>query len=184
MTFQTQVTESSRLDLVPLTKLIGYVIDRHHVYARRRLADIHALLSLLPHADEGTHPVLSRLRGLFEVLRQELLLHMEREEVSIFPRVIRADTTSRHDDPQAAREQSHVSDAVRMLTQEHGELCGILSEIRAATDDYDPQGEGRGSYGPLYRALGELEADLSEHLHLEDNVLFPRAVEEERRRRG
>lgn len=172
----TRVTEMYELDFMPLTKLIGYVIDKHHVYARRQVAGIGALLAELSGAHETGSPELSRVRNLFKVLRQELLLHMEKEEVSIFPRIIRTEAASRPDDTQAPPEPSPMRDAVRMLLHDHDELCGLLDEMRAATNDYTPPRGGGERYVTLYQALRELETDLLEHIHLEDTLLLPRAL--------
>jgi regulator of cell morphogenesis and NO signaling len=169
------IAEPCRLDTVPLTKLIGYVIDKYHVYARRQLAAVRTLLAGLSEAEEKRHPGLSRVRDLFKNLRQELLFHMEKEEVSIFPRIIRAETEVGPDDAQAPPEQTSMRDSVEMLLHEHDELCGLLDEIRVATNDYTPPGDGSENHRTLFQALRELEADLLEHIHLEDSILFPRA---------
>jgi regulator of cell morphogenesis and NO signaling len=170
------IVEPCRLDTVPLTKLIGYVIDKHHVYARRQVAAVRALLAGLSEVQEESHPGLSRVRELFKNLRQELLFHMEKEEVSIFPRIIRAESEVGPDDSQAPPEQNPMRDSVDMLLHEHDELCGLLDEIRVATNDYTPPSDGSENHRTLYQALRELEADLLEHIHLEDSLLFPRAL--------
>lgn len=171
-------------DHVPVTKLIGYVIDRHHVYARRQAALIQALLTEPTEAQEKSHPELARVRDLFKVLRQELLFHMDKEEVSVFPSVIRAEAAAFPDDPRPVADPGAVGDDVSMLQHEHDDLCGLLDQIRAATNDYTPSGDACESLRTLYRALRELEEDLLQHICFEDNVLFPRALRAERRGRA
>jgi regulator of cell morphogenesis and NO signaling len=177
------IAEPCRLDTVPVTKLIGYVIDKHHVYARRQVAAVRAALAGLSEAQEESDPRLSSVRDLFKNLRQELLFHMEKEEVSIFPRIIRAESEVGPDDAQSPPEQNPMRDSVDMLLHEHDELCGLLDEIRVATNDYTPPSDGSENHRTLYRALRELEADLLEHIHLEDSLLFPRALGTRRRGR-
>lgn len=177
---EAQIAEPCRLDLVPLTRLIGYLIDKHHVYARRQLAAIGALLAELSGAREESRTELARVRGIFKVLRQELLFHMEKEEVSLFPHIIRTETTATGGEPQTAPYFGPMRDPVRMLMREHDELCAMLDEIRAATNDYTPPGDGCASYSVLCQALRDLEFDLLQLIHLEDNVLFPRALKLER----
>lgn len=176
-----QTAGPCRLDLISLTKLIGYVIDKHHVYARRQVARIDTLLAELSGAHETSNPELSRVRSLFKVLRQELLFHMAKEEVSIFPRIIRTEAASRPDDTQAPPDPGAMRDAVRMLLHDHDKLCELLDEMRAATNDYTPPRGGGEGFDILYRELRELETDMLEHIHLEDNLLFPRALQTERR---
>ena len=109
---------------------------------------------------------------------------MEKEDVSIFPRTIRAETEVSTDYPQAPPEQDPMRDAVGMLLHEHDELCGLLDEIRAATNDYTPPSGGSENHHALYMALRELEADLLEHIHLEDHLLFPPALGTQRHSRA
>jgi len=177
---EEQTAEPCRLDLVPLTKLIGYLIDKHHVYARRQVAAVAALLAELSDAREEGRPELARVRGLFKCLRQELLFHMEKEEVSLFPHIIRTETAATGGEPQAAPDFGPMRDPVRMLMREHDELCAMLDRIRAATNDYTPPRDGPAGYRVLCQALRDLEFDLLQLIHLEDNILFPRALKLER----
>lgn len=181
---EATVAQPRGSDSVPITKLIGYVIDRHHVYARRQLVVIRALLAELSEAQENRHPELSRVRALFKVLRQELLFHMDKEEVSVFPRIIRAEAAACPEDPRPASDPGAVGDDVSMLQHEHDDLCTLLDEVRAATNDYTPPVDACESLRTLHRALKELEEDLLQHICFEDNVLFPRALRAERRRRA
>lgn len=169
-----KVAEPRSPSTIPLTKLIGYVIDRHHVYARRQVGAISALLAEFTKAHEEGHPGFARVRSIFKNLRQELLFHMDKEEVSVFPRIIRAEAASGPEDGQAATPPSSIRDALRMLMREHDELCSLLDEMRAATNDYSAPEGGCESYGTLYRALNDLETDLLQHIYLEDRLLFPR----------
>jgi regulator of cell morphogenesis and NO signaling len=173
---EKQVAEPCRFDQIPLTKLIAYLIDKHHVYARRQVAGISALLAELSEAHEKIRPELTRVRGLFKVLRQELLFHMEKEEVSLFPHIIRTEMAAGGDEPQANPYFGSMRDPVRMLMHEHDQLCAMLDEIRAATNDYTPPLDAGASYRTLCRALRDLEFDFLQLIHLQDNILFPRAL--------
>ena len=173
---EAQVGELRGFDSTSLTKLIGYLIDKHHVYARRQMAGIGALLAKLSAAHEQSYPELAHVRGLFKVLRQELLLHMEKEEVSLFPRIIRTETAARRDEPQAAPYSGSMRDPIRMLMHEHDGLCAMLDEIRAATNDYTPPPGACESYRTLHQSLRDLELDLLQLIYLEDSMLFPRAL--------
>lgn len=181
---EQQVAEPCRLDQIPLTKLIAYLIDKHHVYARRQVAAVSALLSELSEAREKNHRELPRVRGLFKVLRQELLFHMEKEEVSLFPHIIRTEMAAGGDEPQANPYSGSMRDTVRMLMHEHDGLCAMLDEIRAATNDYTPPLDARASYRALCQALRDLEFDFLQLIHLQDNILFPRALRLERGERS
>ncbi|HEX6622623.1 MAG TPA: hemerythrin domain-containing protein [Pyrinomonadaceae bacterium] len=168
-------------DSASLTKFIGYLIDKHHVYARRQAAAIAALLARLSAAHEQCRPELARVRSLFEVLRRELLFHMEKEEVSLFPRIIQTEAAATRGEPREAAHTRSARDPIRMSMDEHDGLCAMLDEIRAATNDYAPPRGACADYRTLCRALRDLELDLLHLIYLEDRVLFPRALEMERR---
>ena len=159
-----------------LTRLIGYLIDKHHVYARRQIAIIGASLAGLTGGREEANPGLARVRRLFKILRQEMLFHMEKEEVSLFPHIIRTETAHGLAEPQAAPYFGSMRGPVRMLMHEHDELCAMFDRIREATDDYTPPRGADADYSSLCHALRDLEADVLQLVHLEDSVLFPRAL--------
>src|SRR5215207_1541759 len=96
---EARVGELRGPDSASLTKFIGYLIDKHHVYARRQAAAIVALLAQLSAAHEQGQPELARVLDLFEALRRELLFHMEKEEVSLFPRIIQTEAAATRDEP-------------------------------------------------------------------------------------
>jgi regulator of cell morphogenesis and NO signaling len=173
---EARVGELRGPESASLTKLIGYLIDKHHVYARRQAAAIVVLLAKLSAAHEQSHPELARVRSLFVLLRQELLFHMEKEEVSLFPRIIQAEAAATREEPPEATHTPPVRDPIRMLMHEHDGLCSMLDEIRAATNDYTPPAAACANYRTLCRALRDLELDLLHLIYLEDRVLFPRAL--------
>ena len=179
---EARVGEPRGPESASLTKLIGYLIDKHHVYARRQAAAIVVLLAKLSAAHEQSRPELARVRVLFAALRRELLFHMEKEEVSLFPRIIRAEAAATREEPQEATHAHPVRDPIRMLMHEHDGLCSMLDEIRAATNGYTPPAAACAHYRSLCRALRDLELDLLHLIYLEDRVLFPRALGMERGR--
>ncbi|HYH84033.1 MAG TPA: hemerythrin domain-containing protein [Pyrinomonadaceae bacterium] len=172
-----RVAEPCRFDFVPLTKLIGYLIDKHHVYARRQMETIGALVAALSEAHGEGHPTLARVRGLFKALRQELLFHMEKEEVLLFPDIIRTESAARSREPQIAPYFGPMRDPIKMLMREHDDLCATFDALREATNDYTPCDADCADYRALCRALRDLELDQLQLICLEDNILFPRALE-------
>jgi iron-sulfur cluster repair di-iron protein len=173
---ETRADAAEDFNSAPLTKLIGYMIDRHHVYARRQAAAIGVLLADLRTQHEPAHAEPARLRPLFKALCQELLFHMEKEEVSLFPRIIRAEAAARRHERQTPPFSDSMRGTIRMLMREHDTLCAMLDEIRAATDDYTPIEPACDACRKLYRALRDLELDLLQLICLQDRVIFPRAL--------
>lgn len=177
---QVQAAEPGSLLNLPLTRLIGHIIDKHHVYARRQVTAIMQLLSELSVEHRRCcPPELVRVCAIFKPLREELLFHMEKEEISLFPRIIRTETASTLDEPQAAPCSGSLSGPIKVSMNEHDELCGAFDEIRVTMHDYIlPDGACPG-YVKLCGSLRNLELYLLQHVHLEDSLLFPRALKAE-----
>jgi regulator of cell morphogenesis and NO signaling len=174
---QEQIAEPCRFDFVPLTKLIGYLIDKHHVYARRQMENIGALVAALTEAHGADHPTMARVRDLFKALRQELLFHLEKEEVLLFPDIIRTEVAARSREPQLAPYFGPMRDPIRMLMREHDEICATFDSLREATNDYTPHDDACANYRTLCRSLRALELDQLQLICLKDNILFPRALQ-------
>jgi regulator of cell morphogenesis and NO signaling len=173
---EEHIAEPCRFDFVPLTKLIGYLIDKHHVYARRQMETIGSLVAALSSAHGRKHPTLTRVRDLFKTLRQELLFHMEKEEVLLFPEIIRTESAAHSHEPQIAPYFGPMRDPIRMLMREHDEMCSTFDALRKATNDYTPHDSDCADCRTLCRCLRDLELDQLQLICLEDNVLFPRAL--------
>ncbi|MGC9945480.1 MAG: hemerythrin domain-containing protein [Bryobacteraceae bacterium] len=115
-------------------------------------------------ADRATHAdSLLPLGETFQALRQELEAHMMKEELVLFP-MIRAGSSS-------------VANPIRVMEQEHDSAGLALERMRAVTGNYTLPTDACNSYRALFAGLQELEADLHRHIHLENNILFPRAAQ-------
>ena len=181
---EAQIGELRDFNSTSLTKLIDYLINKHHVYARRQMTGIGALLDKLSAAHAQSHPELARVRGLFTALQQKLLFDMETEEASLFPHIISTEAATRLREPRAVPYFGLMRDSIRTLRHEH-EGCGaLLDEIRAAMNDYTPPARACASYRALCQALRDLKFDLLHQIYLEDSVLFPRVLKLERHGRN
>jgi regulator of cell morphogenesis and NO signaling len=130
------------------------------------------------------HPELPTVRELFQRLCDDLRPHMFKEEMVLFPYIKQLERAAVAGDQAPYAPFGTVANPVRMMMLEHDAAGEILRELRAASGDYTPPADGCMSYQALYRALEEFEADLHQHIHLENNLLFPRAAELERQARG
>ena len=160
-----------------LSELIQHILDKHHVFARNELQRLEALLNTVCIAHGLNHPELVQLRVLFETLCAELGAHMRKEEVVLFPYVIGMEDAVRNTRPIAAAPFGTVSNPVRRMMMEHDHAGDLLKKMRQLTLEYTTPSTACISYKTLYQALEELEKDLHQHIHLENNILFPRAVE-------
>jgi len=162
-----------------LAALSAHVINTHHAFTRQELARLESLLDKVCSRHGANHPELRQVQELFLLLKQDLLPHMLKEEQVLFPYVVRLEEAVN-----ASRDVQPpffvtVQNPVRMMMMEHDTAGDLLREMRAATGNYEAPPDACISYQTLYRALAEFEADLHQHIHLENNILFPRAVEME-----
>jgi regulator of cell morphogenesis and NO signaling len=162
-----------------LTSLSAYIVNKHHLFTRQELARLETLADkvCLKHAEN--HPELIELRKVFEHLKQELIPHMLKEEQVLFPFIERMEKAISEGRSVMPPFFITVRNPVRMMTEEHDRAGELLVELRRITEGYTLPPNACASFQALYHALPELEADLHVHIHLENNILFPRAVEME-----
>jgi regulator of cell morphogenesis and NO signaling len=161
----------------PLSDLIRHILDTHHVYTREESARIQALLEKVCGKHGENHPHLAGLRALFLKLDADLQPHMFKEEQILFPYILRLEAAREAGGMPPSAPFGTVNNPVRMMMFEHDTAGDLLREIRAAASDFRAPDDACMSFRALYQALEDYEKDLHQHIHLENNVLFPRAVE-------
>lgn len=152
----------------PLDNLVDHILDTHHAYLNANLPIIHELVTKIMRVHGERHPELIKVHKLFSSLRNELESHLFKEETVQYP-AIRAYLES--------NQQSDLETAVSVnkeLSDEHTAAGDILKEFREVTNDYHLPDDACGTYAKTYEKLQELEADMFQHIHLENNILFPR----------
>ena len=168
----------------PLTELIGHIVDTHHTYLRRELPAIGIRLEKVYRVYNERHgPTLTGLPQVFAALRAELELHMQKEEMILFPVVAacEASVQSSRELPQSPF--GSVANPIQMMEAEHESAGQALARIREITNDFAVPDYACVTYRALMSGLDELERDLHLHIHLENNILFPRAEKLEAERR-
>ncbi|MEO8434619.1 MAG: iron-sulfur cluster repair di-iron protein [Pyrinomonadaceae bacterium] len=162
-----------------LVELIDHIEAKHHSFTRLEIGRLKALLEKVCLAHGENHPELLRINLLFRELGADLETHMTKEEQVLFPYVIRMEAAAKQQIPLFRPPFVTIANPVRMMMLEHDRAGELLKEIRALSSNYIPPADGCLSYQTLYTALAALEKDLHQHIHLENNILFPRAVEME-----
>lgn len=182
---QLEQAESSRLarsesgpdwSAQPLADLIDHIVKKHHAYVQSEIPRLSALAEKVAGKHGPTHPETAKVNELFETLADELTMHLMKEEQILFPYIIRMEEAILEKAPVLPPPFGTVQNPVRMMVSEHDSAGTILRELRAVTADYKAPEDACTSYRTLYNGLLEFEADLHQHIHLENNVLFPRAV--------
>lgn len=160
-----------------LSELITHIVEKHHVFTRDELERLDALLKRVCGVHGQNHPELFDIQNEFKKLRGDLEPHMLKEEYVLFPYINLLEQTKLQNAPAPRAPFGTVRSPVRMMMSEHDAAGEILRAIRQASADFTVPADACISYQTLYRALKELEADLHQHIHLENNILFPQAVE-------
>ena len=164
----------------PLSELIEHIKNKHHKYVREETARLKPLFDKVCSVHGQHHSELVRLKTAFASLAQELAMHMMKEEMVLFPYVVRLEEAVTEKAPVVPPPFGSVRNPVAMMMHEHDDAGNALREMREASNGYTVPADACVSYQTLYKALAVFEADLHTHIHLENNILFPRAVEMER----
>jgi regulator of cell morphogenesis and NO signaling len=158
-------------------ELITYIVDKHHAFTREELVRLEALLAKVSGVHGENHRELFQIQDQFGKLRGELEPHMLKEESVLFPYIVRMEEAAVANQTLPRPPFQTVQNPVRVMMAEHDAAGYILGRMREASSDYAVPPDGCISYKTLYSALTALEVDLHQHIHLENNILFPRAVE-------
>jgi regulator of cell morphogenesis and NO signaling len=160
----------------PLGDLIFHIKTTHHQYTREAIARLGPLFEKVCSVHGERHPELFELRGLFQGLAQELTTHMMKEEMVLFPYIERMEESVLQNEPILPAPFGTVQNPVSMMEHEHDSAGNALRALRASSNGYTAPPDGCVSFQTLYKTLAELEVDLHQHIHLENNILFPRAI--------
>jgi regulator of cell morphogenesis and NO signaling len=164
----------------PLSDLIAHIQNTHHKNTREELARLGPLADKVCKVHGKNHSELAEIRTAFGVLSQELTTHMLKEDSVLFPHIVRMEESVIQKEPVLPPPFGTVRNPVAMMMHEH-DVAGIgLRDLRRASNGYTAPPDACISYQTLYGALAEFETDLHQHIHLENNILFPRAIEMER----
>jgi regulator of cell morphogenesis and NO signaling len=159
-----------------LAQLVNHIESRHHTYLRKQLPLLSARMDKTIAAHGSKHPELLSVRELLRGMQAELVSHMMREERVLFPIVIQLEEAalSHHDKPHF--HCGSVSNPIGVMEDEHVSVGHTLCLLRRLTHDFTPPEDACETYRGLLGGLEDLEADLHLHIHLENNILFPRAA--------
>ncbi|MFB3855420.1 MAG: iron-sulfur cluster repair protein YtfE [Vicinamibacterales bacterium] len=160
---ERKAPDAPRWDIRPIPELVSFIVEHYHARLRSELPELIALAAKVEdrHADKPSRPV--GLRDHLQSVHQAVLSHLAKEEQVLFPMIV-------------SGMGRMAAGPVRVMEVEHDDHARNLARTRALTADLTAPAEACASWRALYLRLGELEADLMEHIHLENNVLFPRVL--------
>jgi len=154
----------------PLAALCDHIVETHHAYLQAALPRLSALTEKVASAHGSRDPRLCTLRDVFAAFRTEMEEHTRKEEAILFPLIGCLDASP-------ISYARSVAQPIAVMTAEHDAAGAALAEMRNLTDGYTPPPNACNTYRALLAALAELEADTHRHVHKENHILFPRALE-------
>lgn len=167
----------------PLDELVDHIVKTHHEYLKLELPALGQRLSKVLEVHGAREPEMwNRLAEVFGDLRAELELHMHKEEAILFPFIEQYAKAEAEGRPLPRPPFGTVANPIAVMEREHAGAGEALVELRTLTRNYELPSYACNTVRALYQGLPALEKDLHVHIHLENNILFPRAIALERRR--
>jgi regulator of cell morphogenesis and NO signaling len=158
-----------------LSELTSHIVNRHHGYVRTELARLGPLLEKVCSAHGQNHSKLFTVQEFFNGLSQEMTMHMYKEENILFPYIDQMEAAVNGRRPMPIPPFGSVRNPIHMMETEHESAAVALRGMRKASDNFSVPADGCTSFRALYQGLIDFEKDLHLHIHLENNILFPRA---------
>ncbi len=157
--------------------LINYIINVHHKYVYENLPLLSEFTNKIANVHGERHPELIQLAELFNDISAELQQHMMKEENILFPYIITLYNAFKNKSQPIPSPFGSVRNPIRMMETEHENAGSVLKQIREISNNFNLPEDACETYAVTYKKLNEFENDLHQHIHLENNILFPRAIE-------
>lgn len=168
-----------------LRELIDHILQVHHAYMHEALPRIKELVRKVLNAHGAYHgAMLRQVSDLFNALETELTSHLRKEEEVLFPYIVNAEAHRQGGENKPSACFGSIGNPIRQMESEHESAGAVLVQIRNATGDYTLPDDACPTFRALYEELERMEKDLHQHIHLENNILFPRAIAAEPDRRS
>ncbi len=168
--------EAENFAVMPLDELVRHIEKAHHAYVRNAVPALTAYLTKLCRVHGERHPELFEIKDLFDQTAKELTQHMAKEEQILFPYIQALTASLRGNFPLSPPHFGHLQNPISMMEAEHQTEGTRFKTIAALTDGYTPPKDACQTYRVAFSVLEEFEMDLHKHIHLENNILFPKAL--------
>ena len=161
------------------SELIEHIVLIHHAFVRAELPRLLPMAEKAARKHGPTHPELTQVHQQLELLADDLLMHLYKEERVLFPYIQSMERQSAGEASPSEACFGSVQSPIQMMIHEHESAGALLDAMRAATGGFTPWNGACPTLTGLYYGLDMFEKDLHRHVHLENNLLFPRAIEME-----
>jgi regulator of cell morphogenesis and NO signaling len=159
-----------------LSALAAHIVNTHHAYVRSELPRLAELAEKVVRRHGDTRPELPAIQSQLAELSEELLQHCAKEEVVLFPYIAKLERALANGAPAPQGCFGTIANPIAMMTQEHDAAGALVARMRELSNGFTPPVGACPTYHAYYSGLHEFEQDLHQHIHLENNILFPRAI--------
>lgn len=180
ITDQTGRATAAVRDKESASQLIDHIIAKHHIFTANEIERLTPLMEKVCSRHGEQHPELFEVQAVFTALTDSMVPHMRKEEMVLFPYIQSLESSMTGSGRVSPPHFGTVENPIRMMMVDHETDGARLKKMRELSQDYTLPEGACPSYTALYAGLEDLEKDLHKHIHLENNVLFPAAVELER----
>lgn len=160
-----------------LDVLASYIEKTHHKYVESKTPVLLQFLNKLQQVHADRHPELIEINTLFKNVAGELTQHMKKEELILFPRIKKMAKCIENNTTLQAASFGTVQNPISMMEHEHDSAGDTFRKIAELTDNYTPPNDACNTYKVAFAMLDEFEKNLHVHIHLENNILFPKALQ-------
>ena len=177
-------TEGTNFNTMPLDDLIDHIVAKHHSYVEANIGLLLQYAAKVAKVHGGNNPELVKVYQLFEEVAGELASHLKKEELILFPFIKKMVKAEQDGSSIDVPHFNTVENPIEMMELEHEEAGDTFREIARLTNNYTPPAHACNTYRALFDKLEEFETDLHQHIHLENNILHPRALKLEKKLRA
>lgn len=168
--------EAQSFDQLSLSQLSDHIVSTHHAYVKSETQQLLAYAEKVASKHGQRHPNLLKIFQLVAAIKEEMTLHMHKEEVVLFPRIKELEKFAGQEHGDIKLSVSYLQAPITMMEQEHDHAGSLLAEIRRFSGNYTPPHDACTTFKLLFSSLQAFEMDLHQHVHLENNILFPKAI--------
>lgn len=166
---------ADRPDELETPKLIKHILETHHAYLHQNMPEIEKFAIKVASVHGDSHPELLEIRDSYAQLKAELDGHLMKEEQILFPLILEMHGKVQRKEAMGNMHCGSVNNPIRVMNYEHESATDMLAKIRKLSKEYKPPEGACNSYRFLFEKLKEFEADVTEHMRVESETLFPRA---------
>lgn len=172
-----QIDRSQNYTAWELPFLADYIVNSHHVYLKENDGQIAAYARKIAEVHGAHHPEVIEIAAIFDKIDSDMVAHLREEEEVFFPAVKRVHAARKTGNEPTAEDVATIRTSLAKLGPEHEEIGDAVHTIRHLSKEYAIPSDVCNTFLVTYQKLKEFEDDLHKHVHLENNILFPKAAQ-------